>query len=309
MEMLKEGYSISALMLNRNINDNDLLMINLIHKKREGDHFEISSAPINELLSSVGKSTIETTDTPIDLSSVLETRPTDVLDIRLLKASLTPVESKNMELCKRQLHFEEQSINTSIEQLRTVAETQDMETSSNSYSLQSLMWSWHQKLYPKIVEEQQHILSHIGKTSESSGSLFLSLLDAEKLSMLAIQQLLRSSMNRDIENNISVVHAASEIGNAIEMEYYTEQLCKRKNSLTEARRLNLQAVYSSGRLFDMNTREIQAKLLEEEEEDGDWLERWPKLIRIRVGVLLISMLLRIAKIKTTHYDKKGDKYV
>jgi DNA-directed RNA polymerase len=116
-------------------------------------------------------------------------------------------------------------------------------------------------------------------------------------------------MDRDMENDISVTYAASEIGNAIEMEYYTKQLCKCKNDLVKARRFNLQTLYSSGQLFDMHTRKIQAQLLGEEEEDRDWLERWPKKLRIKMGALLISMLLRVAKIKTTYYDKETGKYV
>jgi DNA-directed RNA polymerase len=108
-------------------------------------------------------------------------------------------------------------------------------------------------------------------------------------------------------NGVGAARAMSEIGSAIEMEYYTEQLCKCKNDLIKTRRFNLQALYSSGQLFDMHTREIQTKLLEEEE--GDWLVRWPKHIRIRLGSLLISMLIRVAKVKTTYYDKGTDKYV
>jgi DNA-directed RNA polymerase len=309
MEMLKEGYNISAFMLNKNISNNELEMLNLIRKAKEGDYFEISSAQINKLLSSMGKPTTEVTETPVDLSSILETRPTNVLDVRLLKASLIPVEAKNMELYERQLHFEEQSVSASIERLRVMAEAQNTETSSNSYSLQSLIWSWHQKLYPMIAEEQQSARNPIGRTDILSYSQFILLLDAEKLSILTIQQLLRLSMDRDMENDISVTRAVSEIGNAIEMEYYTEQLRKRKNDLVKTRRLNLQALYSSGQLSDMRTRKIQSKLLEEEEEEGDWLAHWPELIRIKLGALLISMLLRVAKIKTTCYDKVTDKYV
>jgi DNA-directed RNA polymerase len=231
------------------------------------------------------------------------------LDIRLLKASLIPVATNNIKLCERQLYFEEQAVSTSIERLRAMAEARNKETLSNSYSLQSLMWSWHQKLYPMIAEEQQHVLSHVGKTATFVDSLFLLFLDAEKLSMLTIQQLIRSSMDRDMENDISVMHAASEVGKAIEMEYYTEQLCKCKNDLVKTRRFNLQALYSSGQPFDMDTRKIQVKLLEEEKEDGDWLARWSEPIRARLGALLISLLLRVAKIRTTYYDKEIDKHV
>jgi pentatricopeptide repeat protein len=309
MEMLKEGYSISAFMLNRNISNDDLEMLNLIHKSKEGDHVEISSTQINKLLSSMGKPTTELTETSIDLSSALEARPTDVLDVRLLRASLIPVTDNTTKLYERQLHFEEQAVTASIERLRVAAEAQDTERSSNSYSLQSLMWSWHQKLYPMIDEEQQRALNASGRTASFADCLFLLLLDAEKLSMLTIQQLLRSSANRDILNDINAMHAAGEIGNAIEMEYYTEQLRQRKNDLIKTRCLNLQTLYSSGQLFDMHTRKIQAKLLEEEGEEGDWLARWPKHIRIKVGSLLISMLLRVAKIKTAYYDKETNKHV
>jgi DNA-directed RNA polymerase len=281
----------------------------LLHRAREGGYFEISLAQINKLLSSAGRPTIESTKTPTDLSSVLETRPTDILNVDLLKALLIPVEANNTKLYERQLHFEEQAVSASLERLRVVAGMQDTETPSNSYSLRSLMWSWYQKLYPMIVEEQQNARSPVRRTDALTGSLFLLLLNAEKLSMLTIQQLLRLSIDRDMANDINAMHATSEIGNAIEMEYYTEQLCKCKNDLAKARCLNLQALYLSGQLFDMHTRKNQAKLLEEEEKEGDWLARWPKDIRIKLGALLISMLLRVAKIKTTYYDKETGKNV
>jgi pentatricopeptide repeat protein len=306
MEMLKEGYNISAFMVNRNISNDDLKMLNLIRKAREGDYFEISSAQI-KLLSIIGRLTTKSTKAPIDLSSVLETRPSNVLDVHLLKASLIPVATNNTKLYERQLHFEEQAVNASIERLRVAAEMQG--TSFNSYSLQSLMWSWHQKLYPIIAEEQQRARNPVGKEDAHNCGPFLLLLDAEKISMLTIQQLLRLSADRDMENDISATRAMKEIGSAIEMEYCTEQLRKRKNDLIKARRLNLQALYSSGQLFDIHTREIQAKLLEEEEKEGDWLARWPEPVRIKVGSMFISMLLRVAKIETTYYDKKMDKYV
>jgi DNA-directed RNA polymerase len=255
----------------------------------------------------MGKPTTESTEASIDHSSVLEIKPTDVLDVRLLKASLVPVEAKNMELYERQLHFEEQSVNTSLERLCAVAEAQDTETSSNSYSLQSLMRSWYQKLYPIIAEEQQRARKPFGRTDRLICGLSLLLLDAEKLSMLTIQQLLRSSIDRDMENDISVVHAASVVGNAIEMEYCTEQLYKRKNNPMKIRRLNLQALYSSRHLFDVHMRKIQAKLLEEEGEKGDWLDHWSEPVRIKVSALFISMLLHVAKIRTTYYDKETDK--
>jgi DNA-directed RNA polymerase len=308
MEMLKEGYSISVFMLNRNISNADLRKLKLIHEAEEGNYFGISSAQINKLLISMGKPTTESTKTSIGHSSVLGARSANVLDVRLLKASLIPVATNNTKLYESQLHFEEQAVSASIKQLRAMTEAQNTETSSNSYSLQSLMWYWHQKLYPMIVEEQQRARDSVERTDAIADSLFLLFLDAEKLSMLTIQQLLRLSMDRDIENDISAMHAASEVGKAIEMEYYTEQLRRRKNDLVKVRRLNLQALYSSGQLFDMHTRKIQAKLLEEEEKEGDWLTHLPKSIRIRVGALLISMLLRVAKIKATYYDKEtGEK--
>jgi DNA-directed RNA polymerase len=171
------------------------------------------------------------------------------------------------------------------------------------------MWTWYQKLYPMIVEEQQRARNSARKADIHNYGPFLLLLDAEKISMLTIQQLLRSSIDRDMMNDISVLHAASKVGNAIEMEYYTEQLHKRENDLEKTRSINLQALYSSEQLFDMHTRKIQVKLLEEEEKEGDWLARWPKLVCIKLGSLLISMLIRVAKIKTTYYDKEKDKYV
>jgi DNA-directed RNA polymerase len=307
MEMLKEGYSITAFMLNRNISDNELRILKLICKSKGRDHFVASSVQINKLLSAMRKPATEPTETSIDLSSVPAARSTDALDVHLLNASLAPVEAKDIESYERQLHFEEQTMSASLERLRVAAEEQNPEASSNSDSLRSLMWSWHQKLYPMIVEEQQRVRDFVGKTDTLTYGPFLLLLDAEKLSILTIQQLLRLNTDRDVANGVRATRAMNEIGSAIEMEYYTEQLRECKNRLVKARQLNLQASYSSGQLFDMHTREIQTKLLMEE-EDGDWLVRWPKFIRLKLGSLLISMLLRAAKIKTTYYDKETGKH-
>jgi hypothetical protein len=84
-------------------------------------------------LSSIKKPTAELTETLIDLPSVLEARPIDVLNARLLKASLIPMETNNTKLYERQLHFEEQAVSASLERLRAMAESH--ETTSNSYSL------------------------------------------------------------------------------------------------------------------------------------------------------------------------------
>jgi hypothetical protein len=162
METLKEGYSIVTFMLDKTISNNDLGMLNLIHKTKEGDYLEILSAKIGELLGSMGKPTTEPTETLIDFSSALEARPTNVLNVRLLRTSLTPVATNNTKLYERQLHFEGQSVCASIERLCAVAEARSTETTFNSYSLQSLIWSWHQKLYPMVVEEQQRVPNHVG---------------------------------------------------------------------------------------------------------------------------------------------------
>jgi DNA-directed RNA polymerase len=323
-EMVKEGHSITAFMVNGRLSDNDLKTLKLVHKGRGDDGLEISSVQINKLLNRAGKPMTEskeitsmtdtttatataTTETPVDLSSVPEARSTDVLGVRLLKASLAPVAAKNMDLYERQLHLEQQAMNASLERLRAVAETQGTEMAFNSYPLRTLMWSWHQKLYPMIAEEQQRVRDPSGKSDAHNYGPFLLLLDAEKLSVLTIQQLLRLNADRDAVNGIRTTRAVSEVGRAIEMEYYAEQLRERNNSLVKTRRLNLQALYSSGRLFDMHVRRIQAKLLDEEDE-GNWLARWPTLVRIKLGSLLTSMLIRVAKIKTTHRDKKtGEK--
>jgi DNA-directed RNA polymerase len=314
-EMLKEGHELVDLMLNGNLSDVDLKEIKLLSRVNRENKMMISSLHINKLLNSVGKSatkqtetTTTTTKTSVDLSSVPEARSTDVLGVRLLKASLIPLANKEMDLYERQLHLENQAVNASLERLRAVAETRGIEMAFNSYPLRTLMWSWHQKLHPMIAEEQQRVHNHAGRVDTFIYGPFLTLLDAEKLSILTIQQLLRLSTDKDVINGIRTARAVTEVGRAIEMEYYAEQLRERSNTLTKRRCLNLQALYSSGKLFDMHVRKIQARLLEKEEE-GNWLARWPEFIRVKLGSLLTSMLMKVAKIKTTHYDKETGKKI
>ncbi|RKP10634.1 DNA-directed RNA polymerase N-terminal-domain-containing protein [Thamnocephalis sphaerospora] len=316
-EMLKAGHSLQALMTNPMIRDEDLKALKLLRDGRSGaEGVEISAVTIKRLMEGIGRNAASTKEEQADSDAsevkksdnVPEAISTDVLGVRLLKKSLNPVAAKNLDLYERQLQLEDQAMIASLERLRAVAAAQGTEMKLSSSPLRTLMWQWHQKLAPMIREEQERARSITGKTDRLTYGPFITLLDADKISVLTIQQVLRLNATHGTVTGIKTARVLADVGRAIEMEYYAEQLRTRHNSVVNARRINLQTLYSSGRLFDMHVRKMQAKLLEEE-PDENWLPRWPSAVRLKLGSLLTSMLISVAKIKSKRVGENVEEEV
>ncbi|RKP26622.1 hypothetical protein SYNPS1DRAFT_2358, partial [Syncephalis pseudoplumigaleata] len=294
-EMLKQGHDINALISNRHLSDSDLKTLNS----------EITVDMLDEIKPT--NNPVESIDTPTSTPDNLpEARSTNVLGLRLLKRSLHPIAAKDLDRYERQLRLEEQALVASLERLRSTSDDQFIGMRLSSSPLRRLMWKWHQELTPLIAKEQARAHDVIGKRKESTRNAcapFIILLDAERLSILTIQHMLRLHSTGGVIGGMKTARAVAEVGRAIEQEYCAEQLRANNNSFL---RMNLQALYSSGELFKMRVRQQQAKMMEETPNEN-WLPQWPAAVRIKLGSLLSSLLMSVAKITVEQKDPTTNK--
>ncbi|KAI8058022.1 hypothetical protein BDF22DRAFT_663366 [Syncephalis plumigaleata] len=306
-ELLKEGHDINALIANRHLSDEDLKALNLFRQKgKTASKLDIQKQPEEsnitvDMLDAIkpSNSPIKSIDIPTSSPNNLpEARSTNVLGLRLLKRALDPIAAKDIDRYERQLRLEEQALLASIERLKSASDEQFVGMKMSSISIRRLMWQWHQEL------EQARAYQVIGTKKETTRNVcapFIILIDAERLSILTIQHMLRLHSTGGIVGGMKTARAVSEVGRAIEQEYCAEQLRAKDNSFLKAKRMNLHALYSSGKLFDIDEREKQAKVLADSPNEN-WLPNWPTSVRIKLGSLLSSLLMTVAKIPITQKD-------
>ncbi|KAI9593990.1 hypothetical protein BDF19DRAFT_424028 [Syncephalis fuscata] len=308
-EMIKEGHDINTLIANRHLSDDDLKALNLFRQRASPQPKTDITVEMLDTIKPSAPSSFKNNELATNTESNLvnelpKARATNVLGLKLLKKSLNPINAKDLDQYERQLQLEEQAMVASLERLKSSSDEQFIGMKLSSSPLRRLMWKWHQKLTPLIEQEQESARIHIGKRKESTRNAcapFVGLLDAERLSVLTIQQMLRLHSTGGIVGGMKTARAVSEIGRVIEQEYCAEQRRANHNSFLKEKRKNLQELYSSGQLFDVEERKKQAKLLKDSPSE-DWMPQWPTSVRIKLGSLLSSLLMSIAKITVPQID-------
>ncbi|KAG9299736.1 hypothetical protein G9A89_013096 [Geosiphon pyriformis] len=237
----------------------------------------------------------------------------DARGVKLMKEALSAAKGSYGELMTRQMKLEENAYKAAMERWKN---EDDLPKTKLPYSIRKLMWDWHQKLVP-LIEEELKKIKGAGKrmaksvpsfdeninTSErnehdrQSYGLFLQLLKADKLSAITILEILRLQGTSGIIEGMKSATALIAIGQAVENEYNAEQMKKRINRNMIGRNINLQELYSSGKLFQMAIRRAQAKL-EHEAAATQWNPKWSTSVKAKIGSVLTSLLINCAKVTT-----------
>lgn len=182
--------------------------------------------------------------------------------------------------------------------------------------LEALLWQWNRELQPLIEEElarvretvkcstktdmrKQAKKAHKVSTDDASeenvdisiGDRFeygpyLLLVKPEKLGILTMLEILKLTSTGGVLEGMRTARAVLSVGNAVEMEYKTSRASTRERkalSGISAKSLNSKSVSSvQGLVKDSQLNSTQTS--------------WPPTIRAKVGSLLISLLLHVAKV-------------
>ncbi|KAI0225187.1 DNA-directed RNA polymerase [Massospora cicadina] len=222
---------------------------------------------------------------------------TKVAGLALLKQTLQATQSDHMDLYQKQLKLEELAIDSAVEKMRMEAEERgDKLLKMNLSPLRKAMIEWKSKLVETIAQEQRRL----GMEGEDSELIqlygrFFCLLSPEKMALITIQELLRNYIANENFCGAPVGRAVVAIGSSIEREYHAEQMREKTNRYLLKHHDNISQLYSSGKLFSMTLRKIQAQF-ERERINSDWIPKWPTTAHVRVGSAALGLLIDSATI-------------
>lgn len=185
--------------------------------------------------------------------------------------------------------------------------------------LETLLWEWNQAMMPLVDNEisRLRILSQYAALSEvpkdilkdkfaglSSKAIserfeyapYLTLAKPENLPAMTMMELLR--LNSSSRDSVRSVTAIVSVGKNVEREYKLEI---RKRSMKKAgKKLKSSAAVDSN---DSDAREEMLQLSPRFRSDGvNQAHFWPATIRVKIGSLLISLLMQVAKVPVTGTD-------
>jgi DNA-directed RNA polymerase len=177
--------------------------------------------------------------------------------------------------------------------------------------LQSLMFDWMQLLEAKLVADGQETGKNSPWGKESDIEPFLRLLSPDKLALITIVEMLRLGGSGGVSDGVKAARGILHVGKAIENEYHAE-LLKGAGS-NKAFEKEMERVAESGMgeggmepswnqektLSIMWRRELAKR---EKEGDNSWRPAWSQGIRAKVGSILLTALMEVAKVQRSAVD-------
>lgn len=195
-----------------------------------------------------------------------------------------------------------QRLHQELEQFRTA-------TKAPNYSrvMRRLIGGWQEVLTARLRKALKHSASLHETAARSikvgSGLLFSSImgaLEVEKISLVCLQELTRSSAYDWHAGGFPLNRLSSTIGQALEREVFAQQL--RSKQFLQHTRLSpaqLARIFASRSLFENAMRKQYAALERDVEalRDG-WIPRWAPQLRAEIGTFVISVAISALKFRT-----------
>lgn len=177
-------------------------------------------------------------------------------------------------------------------------------TISVSRKLNATLWRWSEDITPLIKEEIELCknINDVDVSSLSKAALaqhkerlkyapFFSLVTAEKMSAITILELLKLNSTGGVTEGMRTARSVVAVANALELEFRSEQLLKSENSaFRDLKKANNLKKYA------------QSLSTFKSERLTDWKFIWPQEVKVKIGSLLISMLMHVAKVQVEGID-------
>jgi DNA-directed RNA polymerase len=195
--------------------------------------------------------------------------------------------------------------------------------------LQLWMWQWHQLLQARLKEDIALLIkkettgqsTHLqprylaqrlstgckpGKKRRQLGP-FLSLVKPEKLSLIAILEIMRLQGSGGVADGMKITRGLISVGKAVELEYKA-QMCKKNNiSIPSAPRAGDPVFFSRYSYRELHARRVAARKYTE--DAAEWTSDWTQALRVNVGSFLVDRLIEVAKVIRTGTNKRTGELV
>ncbi|TPX33106.1 DNA-directed RNA polymerase [Synchytrium microbalum] len=248
---------------------------------------------------------IASTATPATKAEA-RSRPSGLLYLQSVLEHVPATDASPEVLANAQVVLEGATVEAAIKELQTLAESQPsvFALSSQPYHL---IWSWTRDLANQIGAELRAIESDTtASTKFATEHSFVSLINPQAAALIAISCAVepgrrsRDDMDAVGGDNSSTRFArlSIEIGKACEREYNLQQASKSANRRWLKAELKINALQTSGRLYEMQIKRIKKHMdaFDVDKKERDWDPIWPDTVRVKVGAFLAGLLLKVAKV-------------
>ncbi|KAJ2372500.1 DNA-directed RNA polymerase [Coemansia sp. RSA 2607] len=225
-----------------------------------------------------------------------------------LQTTLKSLYANELEGYNLQMRLERDTYDSEIARCRQVNESRgDPLLSSNMGALKGLTAKWLPRLEALIEEEQARCRQAYETASTDRARIsygrFFTQLDPPKIAIITILEALRMNAMEQRTNvsentpkfvGVKTITLVSGLSTAIHNEIRFQNIKLRSNRHILARNMSVAKLASSGKLFNMAIR--RAKSLELKANERDWLDTWDVATKTRIGSLLVSMLIEVARV-------------
>ena len=225
-------------------------------------------------------------------------------------------EEKEQEYAfQRQTKLEQDVLTSAVDRWRAEQEENIKKNGAEGSlsSVGSLMWQWHELLTPLIKEEIAKVNESELKALKTESDVdrcsygpYLQFITPEKLSAVTILTLLRAMSQFGVDRPNKMALLASKIGSAIQLESLAE-LLKDTPPLKQRGKQYLRNTHSSrertyklaGLIKKAQSHESVVQAVDAAEKSSLSLKElnWSSAARVKVGALLMSFLLKVAKME------------
>ncbi|CCK70571.1 DNA-directed RNA polymerase KNAG_0E03120 [Huiozyma naganishii CBS 8797] len=165
-------------------------------------------------------------------------------------------------------------------------------------SLNAKLWKWYSGMLPILKKEielcrQMQATAAKGHSTRAEYAPYLTLVTPEKMCVITILEILKLNSTGGITEGMRTARAVISVGQAVEMEFRSEQLLKNESRM-------FKEVNKKSNTFKKIVRSAKSAFRAMEIEKQKLL--WPQAIRAKVGSILVSMLIRIADVTVEGTD-------
>ena len=166
------------------------------------------------------------------------------------------------------------------------------------------LWKWYSDMLPLVMEEVRQcneLINNPLKNHKDSKqdrarleyAPYLTLVDPEKMCVITILELLKLNSTGGIIEGMRTARAVIAVGKAIEMEFRSEELLKSESHA-------FREVNKQSQQLKKHVRNARSKFRTMKIEQSKIL--WPQAFRAKVGSIMISNLIHIAKVDVGGVD-------
>lgn len=215
------------------------------------------------------------------------------------------------DVAARQKLLEESVYDVAVERLKHQADLfAELGLGNNPLmqaDLQRWMWDWHSKLKTRLEKEIKAIAAaeKADRRKQVSGPLspYLSLVKAERLSLITILEVMRLQGTGGVVDGMKTTRALVGVGKAVEIEYKAQVCRHNKIHVPVSPRLG-----DAGYFSNMGYRSLQERRVAAAKHmtDGEgWTASWTQPIRSKIGGILVECLMDVAEVTRTAVDNTG----